>query len=112
MGVHLVANREVAAAERGQIIQRILVDGWTVAEAALFHQVPQRDVARWVAAYRRKGMASLHDPRAGIGLARRLAEWLRARSAGLGRRVRGESREPVLAPCVVLRRGGEQQRPR
>ena len=51
-------------AQRGQIIQRVIVDGWTSAEAAAAIGVPERLVDAWVADYRRYGMASLrHVPR-------------------------------------------------
>ena len=51
-------------AQRGQIIQRVLVDGWTSAEAAAAAGLPERLVDAWVADYRRDGMASLrHVPR-------------------------------------------------
>jgi transposase-like protein len=46
-------------AQRGQIVQRVLVDGWTSAEAAAAAAVPERLVEAWVADYRRHGMASL-----------------------------------------------------
>ena len=51
-------------AQRGQIVQRVIVDGWTSAEAAAAVGVPERLVDAWVADYRRHGMASLrHVPR-------------------------------------------------
>jgi transposase-like protein len=51
-------------AQRGQIVQRVIVDGWTSAEAAATVGVPERLVDVWVADYRRNGMASLrHVPR-------------------------------------------------
>jgi hypothetical protein len=51
-------------AQRGQIVQRVIVDGWTSAEAAAAVSVPERLVDAWVADYRRYGMASLrHVPR-------------------------------------------------
>jgi hypothetical protein len=50
-------------AQRGQIVQRVLVEGWTTADAAAVAGVPERLVAAWVADYRRHGMASLrHRP--------------------------------------------------
>jgi transposase-like protein len=50
-------------AQRGRIVQRILVDGWTSAEAAASFDVPERLVDAWIADYRRCGMASLrHAP--------------------------------------------------
>jgi Homeodomain-like domain len=51
-------------ARRGQIVQRVIVDGWTCAEAATAAGVSERLVDAWVADYRRNGMASLrHVPR-------------------------------------------------
>ena len=50
-------------AQRGWIVQRVLVDGWTSAEAAASFDVPGRLVDAWIADYRRYGMASLrHAP--------------------------------------------------
>ncbi|MGE5269216.1 MAG: helix-turn-helix domain-containing protein [Thiohalocapsa sp.] len=56
------------AATRGRIVQRVLVDGWTPAQAAAAFGVGERSVVRWVAAYRRRGMASLRDAEADGGL--------------------------------------------
>jgi transposase-like protein len=56
--------RILSAAQRGQIVQRVIVDGWQVADAAAAAGVPERLVAAWLADYRRTGMASLrHRPR-------------------------------------------------
>ena len=56
-------RRPITIAQRGQIIQRVLVDGWTSAAAASSLGVPERLVEIWVADYRRDGMASLrHRP--------------------------------------------------
>lgn len=54
----------LSPAQRGQVVQRILVDGWTVADAAAAAGVPERTVAAWVSDYRRHGMASLRRRRA------------------------------------------------
>ena len=54
-----VQKRDLAAAKRGLIVQRVLVDGWTPEEAGAPFGVDGRSVARWVAAYRRHGMAAL-----------------------------------------------------
>jgi hypothetical protein len=43
----------------GQIIQRVIVDGWTSAAVAAHFGVPERLVDVWVADFRRHGMASL-----------------------------------------------------
>ena len=53
----------LTTAQRGQIVQRVIVEGWTAADAATAAGVPERLVAAWVADYRRHGMASLrHRP--------------------------------------------------
>lgn len=52
---------ELTAAQRGQIVQRVIVEGWTSAEAAAASGIRERLVAAWVADYRRYGMASLRD---------------------------------------------------
>jgi hypothetical protein len=52
----------ITVARRGQIIQRVMVDGWTSAAAAEFFGVPARLIDVWVADYRRNGMASLRRP--------------------------------------------------
>jgi leucine-zipper of insertion element IS481 len=54
--------RPLSAAQRGQVVQRIIVDKWTTADAAAVAGVPERLVAAWVADYRRNGMASLRRP--------------------------------------------------
>ena len=52
-------SRSIGVTQRAQIIQRVLVDGWTPAEAAAACGVEERCIVRWVADYRRNGMASL-----------------------------------------------------
>ena len=75
----------LTTAQRGQIVQRVIVDGWTSAEAAAAVGVPERLVDAWVADYRRDGMASLrHVPRKTVA-----AEILRL---WLGRPMRAVSR--------------------
>lgn len=64
------------AAMRGRIVQRVLVDGWNAAQAAAVFEVRERDVVRWVAAYRRYGMASLRDDAAMQRAPRRWLRWL------------------------------------
>jgi Homeodomain-like domain len=87
---HVMKNRSAQSvaltpARRGHIVQRILVDGWTSAEAAAAIGVPERLVDAWVADYCRHGMASLRDvPRKTVA-----AEILRL---WLGRPVRAVSR--------------------
>ena len=52
-------SRAITTARRALIIQRVLVDGWSSAEAAAAFGVSQRLVDVWVANYRRHGMMSL-----------------------------------------------------
>jgi transposase-like protein len=57
-----LGRRTISVAQRGQIVQRVIVDGWTSVEAAAFG-VPRRIVEVWVNDFRRHGMASLRqDP--------------------------------------------------
>jgi hypothetical protein len=45
------------------VVQRVIVDGWTVAAAAAAAGLPERLVGAWVTDFRRHGMASLrHRP--------------------------------------------------
>jgi hypothetical protein len=53
--------RTITTAQRGLLIQRVIVDEWAIAKAAATFGVPERLVAAWVADYRRHGMASLRD---------------------------------------------------
>jgi transposase len=56
-------RRAISVAQRGQIVQRVLVDGWTSVEVAAAFGVPRRIVEVWVTDFRRHGMASLRqDP--------------------------------------------------
>jgi transposase-like protein len=52
-------HRTITVARRALIVQRVLVDGWTSAEAAAAFGVSQRQVDVWVADFRRSGMTSL-----------------------------------------------------
>jgi transposase-like protein len=55
--------RTISVAQRGQIVQRVVVDGWTSVEVAAAFGVPRRIVEIWVTDFRRHGMASLRqDP--------------------------------------------------
>src|SRR5690348_16412760 len=96
--------RDLSAAKRGQIVQHVLVDGWSPAQAAAAHGVAERHVARWVAAYRRHGLASLRDDSAGEHWPRRCIRRLRALGARMSAALYGESEAPP-ARCIVLRRG-------
>lgn len=53
----------ITLAQRALIVQRVLVDGWTSANAAATFGVSERLVSAWVADYRRHGMTSLRRPR-------------------------------------------------
>jgi transposase-like protein len=56
-------HRTISVAQRGQIVQRVIVDGWTSIEVAAAFGVPRRTVEFWVTDFRRHGMASLRqDP--------------------------------------------------
>jgi hypothetical protein len=56
-------HRTISVAQRGQIVQRVIVDGWTSIEVAAAFGVPRRIVEFWVTDFRRHGMASLRqDP--------------------------------------------------
>ena len=99
----------IAAAQRGQIIQRVLVDGWSPAQAAAAFGLQERRVARWVADYRRHGMASLREDEAAERVHLR---WLRRIYTAVSRCIGGLRRgfglvEP--ASCVVLRRTGDER---
>lgn len=52
-------TQTITVAQRALIIQRVIVDDWTIDKAAATFGVPERAVATWVADYRRRGMASL-----------------------------------------------------
>jgi|SRR6516162_2216865 len=51
--------RTMTVARRALIVQYVLVDGWTSAEAAAAFGVSERQVDVWVADFRRSGMTSL-----------------------------------------------------
>jgi hypothetical protein len=54
-------RRTISTVQRGQIVQRVIVDGWASDEVARAFAVPRRLVEVWVADYRRYGMASLRQ---------------------------------------------------
>jgi len=100
--------RTITAVQQGQIIQRVLVGGWSTAEVAAAFDLEERLVAAWVADYRRHGMASLHRAASRsliaeifwLKLERPLAAALRRMASGL-RRV--FVREPVVQPSPLRR---------
>lgn len=57
----LPRSRTITITQRALLIQRVIVDNWTIGKAAASVGVPERLVAAWVADYRRYGMASLRD---------------------------------------------------
>jgi len=99
-------------AQRGQIVQRILVDGWSAAEAARQFGIGEREVARWVAAYRRDGMASLRDDTAVERAPRRWLRRFRLLSTQLMAGIEGRSGEGDTAPCIELPRRADERRRR
>ena len=90
-----------AVATRALIVQRVLVDGWSAAEAAAVFRVEERQVARWVAAYRRRGMASLRRTPAAAADRPRWLWRVRAFFAPIRVAV-GVADEVVPARCVNL----------
>ena len=61
MDADSMQKRDLAAATRGLIVQRVLVDGWTPQEAGAPFDIDGQLVARWVAAYQLHGMAALRS---------------------------------------------------
>jgi hypothetical protein len=102
-------HRAIGAAERGHLIQRILVDGWTSAEAAQLIGVDERQVRRWLADYRRRGMASLRGDLTGK-TSRRWLGWMCIWVARLRAIARRETGTTASAPCVVLRSSNDDNR--
>lgn len=96
-------------ARRAQIIQRVLVDDWSPAEVAKSCGIEERQVTRWVADYRRHGMASLRVDIVDERFYRRWAARMRAMLArGLGIVWHG------VAPgtCVALPSARDDERSR
>ena len=101
-------QRPIAAARRGQIIQRVLVDGWPPARAAAVFGLEERVVQLWVRRYRRRGMESLReDPATADQLLRPVLRRIYAAVARLlGRPLFGRTKP---AECVALRRTGDRR---
>jgi hypothetical protein len=97
------SGSDLGAVKRAQIIQRVLVDGWSPAQAAAVFELPERRIARWVNDYQRRGMASLRDDQPDDGVAQRcLRSLISAFSRGYTGLRRGFGLvEP--APCIPLR---------
>ena len=90
------SSGEVAAVKRAQIIQRVLVDGWSPAQTAAVFAVPERRIARWVEDYRRRGMASLRDEVPGERVHQR---WLHALTGAVSSPVRRAKANTLEAQC-------------
>ena len=101
-------RQTITPAQRGQIVQRVIVDGWSSAQAAGSLGIPKRLVEAWVADFRRNGMASLQrDPGrtyAGEMVQLALSQPLRAmfRKIAIGLR-RSILLEPVVQPLPLRR---------
>ena len=107
MDSNSATSRTISVPRRAQIIQRVLVDGWSPAQAAKSCGLAERQVARWVADYRRRGMASLHADVIDERFYRRCLGRVRAMLArGFGSVWRG------VAPgtCVVLSNNRDDKR--
>jgi transposase-like protein len=106
-------HRTISPAERGQIIQRVIVDGWTSSDLAASSGLPERLVDLWVEDFRRNGMASLREePAQSFGAELfQLAIWrpvrtnLRKIAVGLRRFLTADSQVKPL-PLRGLRRDG------
>ncbi|MGD9616571.1 MAG: leucine zipper domain-containing protein [Alphaproteobacteria bacterium] len=102
MQTDAVQKCDLAAATRGLIVQRVLVDGWTAAEAGAPFGVDEQSVARWVASYRRRGMAALREDEAVDSAPRR---WLQSCLARIGAWLRGgAAKRPADAGGAPARR--------
>ena len=91
----------ISTAQRAQIIQRVLVDRWTAAQAAEAFGVSKRLVDSWVADFRQHGMASLRhgpDDTIVVEVARSLRTALRRISVALRRLF---TAEPAVAPLPL-----------
>lgn len=104
-------TQAIAAARRGQIIQHVMVDGWSAGQAARAFGLEERRVAAWVADYRRYGLASLRREETSI---EGLYHWFMARLHSslliVCGRLRGVKVQARPATCVVLRRTGDDAR--
>ena len=102
-------SRAITTARRALIVQRVLVDGWSSAEAAAAVGVSQRLVDEWVADYRRHGMMSLRQPigQSGAGefVQRTISQPARALASRIAsglRRFVGHDRIPERLPLRRL----------
>jgi transposase-like protein len=94
-------RRTITAAQRGQIIQLVLVEGWTPGRAAAAFAIEERLVAAWLAAYRRDGMASLrHNPSPTL-MGEAAGRWLWRPLASLWRALVAARRERPAEPSPL-----------
>ncbi|MGH7037908.1 MAG: helix-turn-helix domain-containing protein [Stellaceae bacterium] len=108
-------TRLITKVQQGQIIQRVLVDGWSPAETAAAFGLEVRLVKTWVADYRRHGLASLHRPPSrslATEIFRRKLAWPLAAAL---HRMRGAVRrtfirEPVVAVPSLLHQDHDDRR--
>src|SRR4051794_22025272 len=96
-----IRKRDLAAATRGLIVQRVLVDGWTPEEAGAPFGIDGRRVARWVAAYQLHGMAVLRGEEA---LDRGPRRWIECCLGWIGLGRSGGLRRGGVAGGPVVRR--------
>src|SRR3954453_8548068 len=91
-------KRDLAAATRGLIVQRVLVDGWTPDEAGAPFGVDGPSVARWVSAYQRHGMPAL---RGEAGIDSNPRRWIARCLGWFGAWPRGGigTRQPAARPA-------------
>jgi hypothetical protein len=94
MRTNSVQKRGLAAATRGLIVQRVLVDRCTPEQAGAPFGIDGEIVALWVAAYRRHGMAALRDE---AGIKWTVQRWLGDLIARLTTRRRRDAAEPGTA---------------
>src|SRR3954452_8063715 len=102
MRTNSIPKHGLAAATRGLIVQRVLVDGWTPEEAGAPFGIDGPSVARWVAAYKNHGMTALRGeaarergPRLWIAC---VLAWFGARSRGGVKPLAARPTDPAGAP--------------
>jgi transposase len=101
--------RSIPLARRALIVQRIIVDGWTGAEAAAAFNVSERQVDIWVAGFRREGMRSLRR-KPGKTLAADLWRTVREIATRIATTFRRSSRAERSFPLSPLQRLNDDRR--
>jgi transposase-like protein len=91
-------------ARRGHVVQRVIVDGWTTCDAARAAGVDERSVARWVADYRRRGMASLRQNGHRWNLRQRFVIFLRTMRRAVLHWLGAYTAAPPERPSALRRR--------